>query len=257
MGAKWSTVSTSTYADGSPSDDGSPTEANKVKFATIKTDLTDPLDTAIDSIVAKLDQLFSESTTPISTNYTTTASDHSRILEVTGSKTITLLAAATAGAGYRVGVNASGGNCAIAGSGAELIEGAGTIVVPRGGTTWVTVNGAGTGWIVSVASTRMRTGTYSGDGGISLAITALGGRPQVLAIIQATGDGVASVFAITTAPLMALDAQGLAIAFSTGAVTNLDNRILSLDADGFTISDDGTDAFPNATGVAYAYIAWF
>ena len=146
MGAKWSTVSTSTYADGSPSDDGSATEANRVKFATIKTDLTDPLDTAIDSIVAKLDERFDETTTAVSTNYTTVASDHATIIEIT-SGAITLLAAATAGAGYRVGVYASGGFRTVSRSASDTINGLTSFIIPTNTVRWFTVNAAGTGYI--------------------------------------------------------------------------------------------------------------
>ena len=151
MGAKWSTVSTSTYADGSPSDDGSATSANRVKFATIKTDLTDPLDTAIDSIVSKLDQRFEETTTAISTNYTTVASDHARVLEVTGG-TITLLAAATAGVSYRVGVYASGASITVARTSPDTIDGVTSFVVSRGSLVWFVVNAAGDGYVSSAIS---------------------------------------------------------------------------------------------------------
>lgn len=172
MGAKWSTVSTATYADGSPSDDGSATEANRIKFTTIRTDLTDPLDTAIDAIVANLDELFDESTTPTATNYTTVASDHTHILEVTSAKTITLLAASTAGASYRVGVYASGADVTVARSGADTINGATSLIVSAGKLRWFTVNGAGDGYITDDISGLPR-GYISG-----LLVTNDGGDPD-------------------------------------------------------------------------------
>lgn len=146
MGAKWSTVSTSTYADGSPSDDGSATEANKVKYTTIKTDLTDPLDTAIDSIVSKLDQRFTETTTSVSTDYTTVASDHAKILEVTDGA-ITLLAAATGGASYRVGVYSSGQATTVSRSSTDTIDGATSVTVTDKTLAWFAVNAAGDGYV--------------------------------------------------------------------------------------------------------------
>lgn len=146
MGAKWSTVSTSTYADGSPSDDGSATEANRVKYATIKTDLTDPLDTAIDLIVAKLDERFDETTTAVSTNYTTVASDHATIIEIT-SGAVTLLAASSGGAGYRVGVYASGDYRTVNRSASDTINGLTSFIVPVNTVRWFTVNAAGDGYI--------------------------------------------------------------------------------------------------------------
>ena len=47
MGTKWSTVSVSGYNSSPPSDDGSTTTANEVKWSTIKTKLPDPLKTAL------------------------------------------------------------------------------------------------------------------------------------------------------------------------------------------------------------------
>lgn len=148
MGKRWATVATTTYADGSPADDGSVTTANQVKYATIKTDLTDPLDTAIDSIVANLDGLFADGAVAISSAYPTTATDHAKVLEVTGTTTITLIAAATGGAGYRVGVkNAGSGVVTVDGNGAETIDGVASVTVPVGDTSMFLVNAAGTGWI--------------------------------------------------------------------------------------------------------------
>lgn len=149
MGTKWATVSTATYADGSPSDDGSATAANKVKYATIKTDLTDPLDTAIDSIVSNLDNYFDHANVTVSTNYTVLADDLERIIEVTGGKTITLLAAATAGVGYRVGVRSMDGNdVTISGT----VNGVSGFTLPRYRMHWFYVNAAADGYICDVLS---------------------------------------------------------------------------------------------------------
>lgn len=44
-------ISVSGYNDSPPSDDGSKTESNRIKWSTIKSKLTDPLKTAIDSLI--------------------------------------------------------------------------------------------------------------------------------------------------------------------------------------------------------------
>lgn len=103
---------------------------------------------------------------------------------------------------------------------------------------------------------RLKTGFYTGDGSTSQAITGVGFRPKVLIIVLPNSDGSASIFGITTTSFMARDAQGLGLFMSTGAVTNLDNRFISLDSDGFTVSDDGADVFPNTNAQIYDYIAW-
>lgn len=148
MGAKWSTVSMPTYAANSPSDDGAATAGNIIKYATILTDLTNPLEGGITSVIDKLDELFTEATTPISTSRATVASDHATILETTNG-IISLLAAATAGAGYRVGVYASGANITVQRSSTDTINGATSVIVPDKGLMWFTVNAAGDGYLVT------------------------------------------------------------------------------------------------------------
>lgn len=50
MGTKYSSVSVASYNANPPSDDGSTTESNKVKWSTHKSKLTDPIKTALESI---------------------------------------------------------------------------------------------------------------------------------------------------------------------------------------------------------------
>lgn len=200
MGAKWSTVSTSTYADGSPADDGSETEVNKIKYATIKTDLTDPLDTAIDSIVSKLDQRFTETTTSVSTDYTTVASDHAKILEVTDGA-ITLLVAATAGAGYRVGVYSSGQATTVGRSSTDTIDGATSVAVTSKVLTWFTVNAAGDGYVTDrVAEVSGLTADSTPDKAADylLAYDASAGENKKVLMGIASGPVAASVQATTS-----------------------------------------------------------
>jgi len=258
MGAKWSTVSTVTYADGSPSDDGSQTTANKVRFATIKTDLTDPLKTATDSIIAKLDERFDETTTAISTNYTTVASDHAKILEVTAG-TITLLAASSAGTGYRVGVYGSGAAITVQRSGGDTINGSTSKTVKSGTVAWFTVNAAGNGYIADgVAVSLVATGTYTGDGSTSLAITGLGFAPKYVKVtVRRTGDGAATGIFETWDTVNDNNASGGGLEHITaGTHTFQTGYFRSLDSDGFTVGDSGNDNDPNASGVQYDWIAW-
>lgn len=106
---------------------------------------------------------------------------------------------------------------------------------------------------------QMATGTYTGDGSTSLAITGVGFRPKFLLIWDVAADGgTINNVLMTSDTYMALDAQGLA-AFIIGGTSNFnvnDNRVLSLDADGFTVSDDGVDGDPNASGNTYHYVAF-
>lgn len=125
MGTKWSTTAVTGYASASVTDDGAATAANQVKYNTIKTDLTNPIKSTLTQVITNLDELFTIATKAKSGSYTTVASDHTVCIEVTGTNTITLLAAATGGAGYQVTVkNAGSGLVTVARSGADTIDGA-------------------------------------------------------------------------------------------------------------------------------------
>lgn len=96
------------------------------------------------------------------------------------------------------------------------------------------------------------TGSYVGDGTTSHAITGVGFRPKYVMIF--------------CHPTTECDAQMnyfVKIDQSWGDYVNViaaqthvrDNRINSLDEDGFTVDDDGNNYPPNASGVTYDWIA--
>lgn len=80
--------------------------------------------------------------------YTVQATDRGKLLNCTGAWTLTLLAAATAGAGYAIGVRNSGsGTITLDPSGSETVDSAATIALAAGetcllvctGSAWLTV----------------------------------------------------------------------------------------------------------------------
>jgi hypothetical protein len=104
MGQKYSTTAITGYNSPPPADDGSSTEANKVKWSTIKTKLPDPLKTAIESINTKLVDAFDTSVvSKTASSVSVGASDNGKLLAFdTTSNAITanLAAAATLGDGW-------------------------------------------------------------------------------------------------------------------------------------------------------------
>jgi hypothetical protein len=103
---------------------------------------------------------------------------------------------------------------------------------------------------------QLKTGGYSGDGTTSNAITGVGFEPKFLFIWESQADGGNPQWGFTSDSYMANDAQGLIVTVTNaGNSFSLDNRVLSLDSDGFTVSDDSADAFPNTNSTAYQYIA--
>lgn len=104
--------------------------------------------------------------------------------------------------------------------------------------------------------TRMATGTYTGDGTTSQAITGVGFQPKYLRIWpRVTSDGTALGILETTNTIMDDHGSGGAILYGSASNTFEANKIISLDADGFTVDDDGVDASPNASGATYNYLA--
>lgn len=116
MGTKYSSISVSSYNANPPSDDGSTTEANKVKWSTHKTKLTDPIKTALESVNTALVTALDTSARAVSANDTAGATDHDRVIQVTSaSVVITLSDAATMTTGYMVTIaNQSSGSISVA-----------------------------------------------------------------------------------------------------------------------------------------------
>jgi hypothetical protein len=116
MGSKYSSQSVSGFDSSPPVDDGSATEANKVKWSTIKNKLASPLKTHAEAINTALVTALDKSCRAVTANDAAAASDHEKTIQVnTSSVTITLADAATMAAGYTVSVaNNSSGNITVA-----------------------------------------------------------------------------------------------------------------------------------------------
>lgn len=103
---------------------------------------------------------------------------------------------------------------------------------------------------------RLVTGTYTGDGAATQAITGLGFQPKFLRIWESESASATSIYIFETTDTIIDDVVG------GGAVREFSNahqiftdRIVSLDADGFTVGDAGTSNHPNSSGQVYNYMA--
>jgi hypothetical protein len=115
LGTKYSSQSTSGYNSSPPVDDGTASEANKVKWSTIKTKLADVLKTFGEAINTALVATLNTAARAISASDSATATDHWRTIQVnTASVSVTLADATTMAAGYIVNVaNQSSGSVTI------------------------------------------------------------------------------------------------------------------------------------------------
>ena len=94
---------------------------------------------------------------------------------------------------------------------------------------------------------RIKTGQYTGDGELALAITGIGFPPKYVWIVpQPVAEVAIETFTTidTMTPTWCI--------YQNNAARQ--NRIVSLDADGFTVGDKGTDMHPNKLGQEYVYI---
>lgn len=132
--------------DATITDDGSETEGNRVKYSTITTDLTSPLHVAIQSMDAKLLLQTDEGPLAKAANFPTTTAEHNKVIECTGSITITLLAPAS-NAGYQTTVkNAGSGVVTIDVTGGANIDGAASIELGAGASRKCYVNSGETAY---------------------------------------------------------------------------------------------------------------
>lgn len=105
---------------------------------------------------------------------------------------------------------------------------------------------------------RVKTGNYTGDGALSQAITGIGFKPVYVRVWEENAQGVAIVISETTDTLVDNNAAGFAANFADfNGVGNFYqfNKIISLDADGFTVDDAGADAAPNTNSQVYSFLA--
>jgi hypothetical protein len=124
MGIKYTSQTASTYADDTPPDDGSQTEGNRVSINLLRTNYTDPIKDLADAINTQIVDYFSAPTRTSTGATSSTATDHGTLLQANGTFTVTLLAAATGGAGYRITVkNVGSGTITVAPQTGETIDG--------------------------------------------------------------------------------------------------------------------------------------
>ena len=116
------------------------------------------------------------------------------------------------------------------------------------GTNWTTVAGSG--------SAKISTGTYSGDGTTSRSIIGVGFLPKYVKIWERTTTNNAQVDAYeTTNTIISDSGSGGAIYTDNNEQRFRVDRIVSLDVDGFTVSDGGTNSHPNQNTQVYNYMA--
>lgn len=154
MANPYTSVSISGYNASPPADDGTEVDSNKLNWVKHKTKLADPIKTLAEAmdvnILAAFVKRFSNTITSHAADYTMVAGDEGKVLSFTGTRTFTLLAAATVGAGFNSIVhNAGTGVITIDGNGSETIDGEitltinnqyDTVIITCDGSNWLTIS---------------------------------------------------------------------------------------------------------------------
>lgn len=109
----------------------------------------------------------------------------------------------------------------------------------------------------TTVQSKVYTGSYTGDGSTTQAITGVGFQPKYLKIWEReTVDTTALLQWETTDTIVDDNASGGAIWDLGNQLQFKTNRIVSLDTDGFTVDDGGSDLGPNKSGDVYNYICF-
>jgi len=113
---------------------------------------------------------------------------------------------------------------------------------------------------MAAAGASMATGTYTGDGSTSMAVTGVGFTVKMVYITEreTSSANAESKSVVWTSDVIVDDeASGMAINIDKGGgVTETrTNAIIALGADGFTVDDAGSDGHPNKDGQVYNYWA--
>jgi len=108
----------------------------------------------------------------------------------------------------------------------------------------------------AAAISHIKTGSYTGDGATSQAITGVGFAPKFLFIsLRLTSESSQAAQAVLFTGTTIVDDSANGGAIGLPVPTFLENAVLSLDADGFTVDDNGTDRNPNTSTIVYNYVA--
>jgi len=110
-------------------------------------------------------------------------------------------------------------------------------------------------WAAASGSGNFTTGTYTGDGTTSMGVTGVGFQPKVVMVCPKYTASTLTNFYIACDQMNSALCYKIHSNSGTGNYT-LANKIISLDADGFTVDDAGSDIDPNKNNEVYVYIAW-
>jgi len=108
------------------------------------------------------------------------------------------------------------------------------------------------------AITKNKSGIYTGDGSTGQGITGVGFQPSVVMIwVHEAGAAYSPMFIRMDQMTANLCFYAPSADMGTDQPHGISqDKLISLDADGFTVDDAGADSDPNKNGIVYDYIAF-
>jgi len=100
---------------------------------------------------------------------------------------------------------------------------------------------------------RIKTGSYTGDGKTSQAITGVGFKPKELFIVRKLTAALGAQWGFYANDQMTTNVSDWHLA---GYYEGKPDAIKSLDADGFTVGVSNVAQNPNVNGQVYVYVAF-
>ena len=122
----------------------------------------------------------------------------------------------------------------------------------------LTSTGSGVGWEdAGGGGGNVATGSYTGDGATSQAITGVGFQVVHLVIALRKTSDSSTWAGFTNTTIIDDNAAGMVVKFVDGnASYAYINSVIALGSDGFTVDDQGGDSHPNIDGDVYNFTAW-
>lgn len=254
MGTKYSSNSSSGYNATPPPDDGTVSEANKVKYSTIKTKLADPIKTLADTINSELATHFDNGPNNYTTSQTLGTAHYNQINQVSGSGvTLSLTAATTLAAGWYTDIVSTDTTNSVTLArlaAADTINGVSSdvTILPLQALR-IVVNSAATGFLISTTDRSSVSGIFAPTGGIGPSYV------QNIGLTSSVSAKALTVALKTKALADPSSGSHVQIAFRNATLTTGDYNVRSVTAATSVVAPNGaTLGFAaGATGYIYVY----
>lgn len=183
MGTKPSSVSVANYNDNPPPDNGSTGVSNKPVWAVVKSEIGDPVKTAVEDINTGMVNVIG-TTYSRSSNSNIVAANYSDFIICSGTFSQTFAASSALGANWRCYiVNKSTGIVTLTPNGAETINGSGSLKLFAGAGGMVTTDGSNLSFVSEEPTASHKIVSFSHSGTTQI-VSGIGFKPRAVVLFS-------------------------------------------------------------------------